>query len=369
MPDVPDPLDKYRAMRDFGATPEPAGPPPTEPDGDRPLRFVVQEHHATALHWDLRLERDGVLVSWSVPKGIPPDPRQNHLAVHTEDHPLEYLEFSGEIPRGNYGAGSMAIWDTGTYEGHKFEDREVQVTFHGSRVEGRYVLFHTDGRNWMIHRMDPPADPTREPLPSGWRPMTAASGELPVPAEDDDWAYEILWQGIRVLVPNQGGRARLEPADGAGGEDLGAKFPELRIVGAVLGTLEVILDAVITIGAPGAAATPALATRRKATSLSAARRLAERHPAALVVFDVLWFEGHSATALAYAERRRLLGELDLNVPGASWSVPSHHVGDGAALLATASAQGLPGIVAKGLDGIYVPGQRSSDWRIVRPSST
>ncbi len=359
-PVAADALEQYRSMRDFEATPEPAGPSPAATPADAPLRFVVQEHHATALHWDLRLERDGVLVSWSVPKGIPADPRQNHLAVHTEDHPIEYLEFSGDIPRGNYGAGSMTIWDTGTYEYEKFADREVMVTFHGRRVAGRYVLFQTDGRNWMIHRMDPPADPTREPLPSGVRPMIAGPGDLPDAAEDDQWAYEILWQGQRVLVSSEGGRARLEAADG--GDDLGSKFPEVRAIGAALGTLEVILDGVITVGTA-----TALGRRRKATSTSAVRRLAESNPATLVVFDLLWLEGHPTTGLSYAERRRLLaevGELGGSVQAAAWSLPSHHVGDGPALLAAASGQGLPGIVAKRVDGIYLPGQPSPDWRIV-----
>ena len=122
-------------------------------------RFVIQEHHARRLHWDLRLEHDGVLLSWAVPRGIPPDPKRNHLAVHTEDHPLEYLEFEGDIPKGEYGGGYMRIWDRGHYEAHKMRDDEVIVTFHGDRVRGRYALFQTDGKNWMIHRMDPPEDP------------------------------------------------------------------------------------------------------------------------------------------------------------------------------------------------------------------
>src|SRR3954452_3347607 len=142
-------------MRDFGATPEPSGDEPVPAGADAQARFVVQEHHATALHWDLRLERDGVLVSWPVPKGIPPDPRDNRLAVHTEDHPLMYLDFHGEIPEGSYGAGTMKVWDTGTYEPEKWTDREVIVTFHGEKVHGRHVLFKTGGKQWMIHRMDP----------------------------------------------------------------------------------------------------------------------------------------------------------------------------------------------------------------------
>src|SRR5207253_4927283 len=129
-----------------------------EPASQLP-RFVVQEHHARRLHWDFRLERDGVLVSWAVPKGIPEDPRENHLAVHVEDHPLEYIDFAGEIPRGNYGAGRVEIWDHGTYECEKWRDDEVIVTFDGERLQGKYALFQTKGMNWMIHRMDPPAYP------------------------------------------------------------------------------------------------------------------------------------------------------------------------------------------------------------------
>ena len=111
-----DRLERYRAKRDAAATPEPAGDGRRRGGATRPPRFVVQEHHARRLHWDLRLEHDGVLASWAVPRGIPPGPERNHLAVRTEDHPLEYLDFHGEIPAGQYGAGTMAIWDRGTYE-------------------------------------------------------------------------------------------------------------------------------------------------------------------------------------------------------------------------------------------------------------
>lgn len=114
--------------------------------------FVIQEHHARRLHWDFRLERDGVLVSWAIPRGLPPDSTDNRLAVQTEDHPLEYADFEGGIQRGEYGAGSVKTWDRGTYECEKWTDREVKVVLHGSRARGRYVLIHTHERNWLIHR-------------------------------------------------------------------------------------------------------------------------------------------------------------------------------------------------------------------------
>src|SRR5260370_31100752 len=148
-----DKLADYRGKRDAARTPEPVPPAPAPQDAvpqDAALRpaerpaapggsFVVQEHHARRLHWDFRLERDGVLVSWALPKGVPGDPAVNHLAVHTEDHPLEYAQFHGEIPRGEYGGGTVTIWDHGTYEVVKRDHREVKVNLHGTRVSGRYA--------------------------------------------------------------------------------------------------------------------------------------------------------------------------------------------------------------------------------------
>src|SRR5690242_1154182 len=187
-------LSSYRKKRDFGTTPEPGGDAAAAAaEGNR---FVVQQHNATRLHWDLRLEHDGVLASWAVPNGIPPDPSENRLAVHTEDHPLEYLEFEGDIPKGEYGAGTMRIWDRGTYQLHKWEDRKVEVTYNGERLTGRYGLFPigrsgANENDWMIHRMDPPADPSREPMPEHIVPMLAGVGKLP--RDPERWSFEVKW--------------------------------------------------------------------------------------------------------------------------------------------------------------------------------
>src|ERR1041385_6324500 len=194
-------------MRDFDTTAEPAGAEAddveiSEFERAGTPRFVVQEHHATALHWDFRLERDGVLVSWAVPKGVPPDPKVNHLAVQTEDHPLSYIDFAGEIPKGEYGGGTVKIWDHGWYDVEKWEPREVKFNLHGERVQGQYVLIKTRGKQWLMHRMDPPQDPTREPFPSGLRPMLAKKGALP--ADDAYFGFEIAWGGRRVLIYVEG---------------------------------------------------------------------------------------------------------------------------------------------------------------------
>lgn len=161
------PLRSYISKRTAGRTPEPV---PQAPHGEAAPeglpRFVIQEHHATRLHWDLRLEHDGVLVSWAVPKGVPPTTAKNSLAVMTEDHPMQYLDFAGEIPRGEYGAGIMTVWDTGTYELEKWRDDEVIATLQG-RADGplgrvRLALIRTEGRGeksqWLLHRMKTDAE-------------------------------------------------------------------------------------------------------------------------------------------------------------------------------------------------------------------
>ena len=347
-------LDSYRAKRNFSATTEPSGDA-AEPAEERTSRFVVQEHHARSLHWDLRLEHDGALASWAVPKGIPPDPRKNHLAVRTEDHPLEYLEFHGEIPEGQYGAGTMRIWDRGTFETHKWRDREVMVTLHGERVQGRYVLFKTDGNNWMIHRMDPPQDPDREPMPDQIKPMLARTGELPV--DDHKWAYEIKWDGVRGIAYADGGRLRLEARSG---RDITPRYPELRELGRALAGRQAVLDGeVVAFDADGRPSFQKLQGRMHLTSEHAVRRLSQSDPVHYVIFDVLWLDGHSLMALPYTERRERLVELGLNGP--TWRTPANHVGDGAAMLQASQAQGLEGIIAKRLDCPYTPGRRSPTW--------
>jgi bifunctional non-homologous end joining protein LigD len=347
-----DRLDRYRAKRDFDATPEPG--PDDMPGNQGNERFVVHEHHARRLHWDLRLERDGVLVSWAVPRGIPPDPARNHLAVHTEDHPLEYIEFSGDIPAGQYGAGTMKIWDRGTYETHKFREDEVMVTFHGERLHGRYVLFRTRGDDWMIHRMDPPEDPEREPMPERVAPMLARTG--PLPRDETGWAFEIKWDGVRAISYVEGGRLRLESRNG---NDITARYPELRGLGPALGAREAILDGEVVAFEDGRPSFQKLQGRMHLASEHAVRRLAASEPVVYMAFDLLFLDGRSLMEQPYEERREAL--LALELAGPSWQTPAHHVGDGARLLEASRAQGLEGIIAKRLDCPYTPGRRSSGW--------
>jgi bifunctional non-homologous end joining protein LigD len=352
-----DRLRTYKDKRDFDATSEPAGSD-AAPDGAA-RRFVVQEHHATRLHWDLRFEHDGALVSFAVPNGLPLEPGDNRLAVHTEDHPLEYLDFHGEIPRGSYGAGTMTIWDRGTYEELKWEPRKIEVHLHGERVDARYALFPIDKdaapKNWMIHRMDPPADPTAEPMPTKVAPMLARLG--PLPRDDDRWAHEVKWDGVRAICHSEPGRMRLFSRNL---NEITARYPELTRLNRALSHHRAILDGeVVAFDAEGRPSFGALQQRMHLTSEGQVRRLAKSAPVTYVLFDVLWLDGHSLMEAPYEERRARLKELGLD--GERWQTPDHVVGHGAELLAASRAQGLEGIVAKRLGSTYEPGRRSQSW--------
>ena len=346
-------LGDYRRKRDFDATPEPTGADASA-EGTLP-RFVVQEHHARRLHWDLRLEHGGALASWAVPRGIPVHPDEDRLAVHTEDHPLEYLTFEGEIPAGGYGAGTMHVWDSGTYEAEKFDEREVIAVFHGDRVQGRYALFRTRGDDWMIHRMDPP-EPGVGPMPEPWiDPMKAKLG--PLPLDDDAYGYEVKWDGVRAILHLDRGHVEMT---GRNGTDFSRRYPELRPLGGALGTTRAILDGeIVAFDESGRPSFERLQSRMHLSTEAAAKRRARDIPVTYVAFDLLWLDGRSTMGLPYSDRRSLLAELD--VDGPHWRTPAHHEGDGAALLAATAEQGLEGIVAKRLDSTYEPGRRGGAW--------
>jgi bifunctional non-homologous end joining protein LigD len=340
------------------ATPEPFGATKRRPSKKQP-RFVVQEHHATALHWDFRLERDGVLVSWAVPKGPPVDPKTNHLAVHTEDHPLDYFDFEGEIPKGQYGGGQVMLWDQGTYELEEWTDTKVKVVLHGRRVDGEYVLFQTKGKNWMVHRVTPPTYPDYVEMPESLVPMLASTATA-LPDDPDKWAYEFKWDGVRALVYVDGGRARAQSRNLL---DITGSYPELVELGKAVGSTRLVLDGeLVVFDADGRSDFGLLQQRMKLTG-EAVKRAAKSYPVVYLVFDVLYADGRDVTRLPYTERRALLESLDLNGP--SWQTPPYFPGEGDAVRAASIERGFEGIMAKRLDSTYQPGKRTDAWRKVK----
>jgi bifunctional non-homologous end joining protein LigD len=354
-----DRLAAYRRKRDFSRTPEPAGGEPVPPS-DRP-RFVVHEHHASSLHWDLRLEHDGVLASWAVPKGIPLEPGTRRLAVRTEDHPLEYLTFEGSIPEGQYGAGEIRIWDSGTYDPLKFLPSEVMVDLHGGRLRGRYVLVPTGGNRWLLQRIDSTDGPGREPLPRDLRPMLAVPG--PLPDDPEGWAFEVKWDGIRALAFAEGGRVHFRSRRG---NDISSQFPELRALAQRYPDTSMVLDGeIVAFDERGVPSFERLQSRLGVAERRA-RALAEAVPAVFVIFDLLFFDGRRTLTLPYDERRRLLESLELEGP--HWQTPRAFTGDPETIFAAAVERGLEGIVCKRTDSPYEPGRRSPSWRKVKARS-
>ena len=351
-------LEEYERKRDFGKTAEPAPKPQRKKKG-KP-RFVVQEHSARRLHWDLRLEHDGVAASWAIPNGIPETPEENRKAVHTEDHPLSYLEWEGEIPAGEYGAGTMKIWDAGTYELEKWEPEKVMVSFEGERLRGRYALFHAGkaAQDWMIHRIDPP-ERERDPFPENVVPMLARLATLP--KDDTGWAVEVKWDGVRAIAYHRPGRLKLQTRNL---NDVTAQYPEVKGITRQLGMFDAVLDGeLVAFDDHGKPSFERLQQRMHQTDEGVVRRRVKTHSVVYMVFDVLYFNGYDFTGLPYERRRELLEELGLE--GESWQTPGYSVGQAEQLLAASREQGLEGMVLKRLDSPYVPGKRPGTWLKVK----
>jgi bifunctional non-homologous end joining protein LigD len=345
---VADELREYRRRRDAKRTPEPFGS--ERVPAARPI-FVVQRHAARRLHYDFRLERHGALASWAVPKGVPFEPGEQRLAVHVEDHPLEYASFAGEIPAGNYGAGTVEIWDHGTYElVEEKGDGGLTVRLHGERLEGTWTLVPAklggDPKNWLLVRK-------RE---DGGRPAGSPHQYAPMlatPAEElpggEGWLFEAKWDGYRALGYVRGGEATLRSRNG---NDLTERFaPVAKELARVLRSPDCVVDGEVC----------ALDERGR-PSFSAMQQGKPGTPLVYELFDLLELDGKPLVGLPLSERRERLGALV--APGRVVQL-SGAFDDGEALLEAAREQGLEGVMAKRAASPYREGRRSRDWLKVK----
>ncbi len=394
-------LEDYKAKRNFEATPEPQAATPDQPGNAEPLLFTIQEHHATHLHWDLRLELDGVLKSWAIPKGPSLNPTDKRLAVMVEDHPFDYATFEGTIPLGNYGAGSVVLWDKGIYCPDEpvpgvrqpiWDDRQqaeqllrqglidgkLSLTFKGVKMKGSWALVrlkdsksewlllkHRDGFESETHDIltekgsinrPKPRNAKPAPFPEDLEPMLAEDGEKPF--NHDAWTFELKLDGVRAMAFKNGDHVTLRSR---GHQDITARFPEIVEEIKAASFNQAVLDGeLVQFDEDGR---PNFAHMMESYHAN--------HPGpgrpVFILFDILYADGEDVTQSPFQDRRALLESL--RPPGPKLKVIDSFPAHGVAVFEGAVKLGLEGVIAKRLAAPYRPGRRSQDWLKFRAEKT
>lgn len=349
-------LERYDAKRSFDKTPEPPG----RAAAGRGNAFVIHRHHASRLHYDVRLEQGGVLKSYAVPKGLPPRPGVMRLAVHTEDHPLEYLDFHGTIPKGQYGAGRMWIFSRGKYEVPKRKKGSFYFTLHGKNVSGEYRMHETKDNQWLLERVDSPqVDYLRDIVD----PMLGGIADTP-PA--GDYVYEVKWDGIRAMIVVEDGIVRIRSRNR---RDITEQFPELCQPERSFRCATALFDGeIVCLDEDGRPVFKDVINRLRQRSERAVKRAQRQHPAVCYLFDCLYLDGRPIVNDPLFLRREWL--LDsIRVDAENPYRMSEAVDDGESLFEAASGMGLEGIMAKERQSVYRPGRRTTSWVKVKARTT
>lgn len=344
---TPEQLETYSSKRSFEKTPE----PPPAPVLGKGNAFVVHRHHASRLHYDLRLEQNGVLKSWAVPKGLPPRPGIKRLAVNVEDHPLEYVNFEGAIPKGEYGGGMMWKFALGTYETTKQKEDGLYFRLQSRELNGEYRIYHTKENQWLLERVDTPQlDWLRERI----QPMLARSAEKP--PDSSDYLYELKWDGIRALVALDEGQMRIY---GRNRMEFTKQFPELLVPEQAFRATSALFDGEIVCLEPdGKPNFRNVIYRMQQNAEGSIERGRAKYPAVCYLFDCLYLDGRSIVNEPLTRRREWL--VDAVRSGSPFRV-SEAFDDGAALLEAVQGMGLEGIMAKLRASHYTQGKRNDSW--------
>jgi bifunctional non-homologous end joining protein LigD len=378
-------LEEYRRKRVFSKTPE----PPDKPSQEEGNRFFIQRHSARRLHYDLRLEMDGVLKSWALPNGPTLDPAIKRLAVHVEDHPLDYGSFEGTIPSGNYGAGSVTLWDRGTYEwlgpktpAQMWESGDLKLRFHGHKIVGEFALVRTNrakGKDWLLIKKkdfavregwDPETDTrsvlqgpgeisstegaVKAEMPASLEPMLATLGTA-VPS-GSDWLYEVKWDGYRALCFIESGKVRMVSRRGTNlDKQFAAVAAALRQ--SVNAETAIIDGEVVALDEYG---NPSFQHLQNLTGFGTKPALKGMAPPPMnfFAFDLLYLNGYDLRKAALIDRRQLL--ISILLPSDIVRYSEHFIGKGDELLKAVRAKGLEGIIAKQAQSKY-ESKRSGNW--------
>lgn len=352
---TPEQLESYEKKRDFRKTPEPEARI-LEGSG---TNFVVHRHHASHLHYDLRLEQDGVLKSWAVPRGLPPHPGVKRLAVQTEDHPMKYLTFDGEIPKGQYGAGEMWIYALGKYHITKEKKDGFYFRLSSREVSGEYRIYKIKAKEWLLERVDTPQvnflQDTIEPM---------LSGSADVPPTGDNYLHEIKWDGIRALIALEDGQVRIRSRNQ---NDITKQFPELTVADKSFRATCGLFDAeIVCLDKSGKADFKKVIHRLMSTVETSIQKSVKTSPAYCYIFDCLYMDGRSLINEPLEKRREWL--KDAIKPDTPYRL-SEAVADGEALFEAAREHQLEGIISKERSGKYVPGKRSDSWLKIKVRNT
>ncbi len=352
---TPETLEKYKEKREFNKTPEPMANVALG-EGNA---FVVHRHHASRLHYDLRLEQDGVLKSWAVPKGLPPRPGILRLSVATEDHPLEYLNFEGAIPKGQYGGGEMWVFARGKYAVTKEKKNGFYFRLQSKEVNAEYRTHKTKEKEWMLERVDTPQiDWLRDAI----EPMLAGSADKP--PTSDDYLYEIKWDGIRALIALDEGQITIHTRNKM---NITNRFPELLVAEKAFRATSGLFDAeIVCLDAAGKPVFKDTIHRMQQTTEGAIERARAKFPAVCYVFDCLYLDGRPIINEPLVRRRAWMADA---IKRESAYRVSEVVEEGQELFDAAKAMGLEGIMAKERNSTYHPGKRTSHWLKIKTRHT
>jgi len=351
----PEQLEAYANKRDFSKTPEPVA----RVIDNTGNNFVVHRHHASHLHYDLRLEQDGVLKSWAVPKGLPPHPGVKRLAVQTEDHPMEYLTFDGKIPKGQYGAGEMWIYALGKYQITKDKKDGFYFRLNSKEVNGEYRIYRIKNKEYLLERVD---EPQVNYLQHTIEPMLSGSDEKP--PTGDDFLYEIKWDGIRALIALEDGKVRIKSRNQ---NDITLQFPELQIGEKAFRATNGLFDAeIVCLDTVGKPVFKKVINRLMSSGETNILKLSKTNPVYCYIFDCLYLDGRPLINDALWKRKEWIKD---SIRGETPYRLSEIVEDGESLFEAAKVHNLEGIMAKRKDSRYLPGKRSDSWLKIKVRST